>query len=56
MAVLRSYLPADEANGEEPSGANGEEPSHSDEPTGATRAYLLRDLEHRIRAGVPAMY
>ena len=56
VTVLRTYLPADEANGEEPSGANGEEPSHSDQPMGATRAYLLRDLEHRIRAGVPAAY
>ncbi len=49
IAVLRSLLP--EANGEEPSGANPEDGSHSGAPAApvATRAQLLRELEHRIR-------
>lgn len=43
IAALQSYLPAPEANGEEPSGANGEEPSRS------SRTRLAMDLEHRLR-------
>ena len=50
IAVLRSYLPS-EANGGEPSGTNPGDGSRSAEsaPDGATRARLLRDLEHRVR-------
>lgn len=50
IAVLRTLLPT-EANGEESSGANPEEGSRSDVPANAdaTRARLIRDLEHRLR-------
>lgn len=46
VTILRSYLPPD-ANGGEPSGANAGEASRTG--TGATRARLLREFEHRIR-------